>query len=291
MTIIEVDVPAESPGDWDQIIESKSGLLDLRLKEIWQYRDLLLMFVKRDFISFYKQTILGPIWFFIQPIFTMGVYVFVFGNLAGLSTDGIPQPLFYLTGITAWTYFSDCLTKTSRVFQDNVAIFGKVYFPRIIMPLSIVVSNLVRFGVQFLLLIIVYIFFILTGWKPHITSYVFLYPILVAVLALLGLGIGMIVSALTTKYRDLALLVQFSVQLLMYGTAVVYPLSSLSGKWYSIIAANPLSFIVEGMRLGLFGEGVFDLSKFAYSLLITLVILFAGVIIFNKVEKSFVDTV
>lgn len=277
--------------DWDLVIKPQSGLFDLRLADVWRYRDLLLMFVKRDFISFYKQTILGPIWFFIQPLFTMAVYVFVFGNLAGLSTDGIPQPLFYLAGITAWTYFSDCLTKTSTVFRDNASIFGKVYFPRIIMPISIVISNLVRFGVQCVLLGVIYVYFMATGWQPQVTSYILLLPLLVAVMAALGLGLGMIVSALTTKYRDLALLVNFSVQLLMYTTSVVYPLSSVSGKIYILVSANPLSFVIEGIRKGLFGEGVFDAAALAYSSGVSLVVLIFGIVIFNKVEKTFVDTV
>ena len=276
---------------WDLVIQPEEGLFNLKLRDVWRYRDLLLMFVKRDFISFYKQTILGPIWFFIQPLFTMGVYVFVFGSLAGLSTDGIPQPLFYLTGIIAWTYFADCLTKTSTVFRDNTNIFGKVYFPRLIMPLSIVMSNLIRLAIQLTLLAFIYLYFILQGWEPQPTLYLLLFPALIVLLALLGLGLGMIISALTTKYRDLALLINFSVQLLMYTTSVVYPLSSLSGKMYTFIAANPLSFIVEGMRKGLFGEGTFDAVGLSYSAGITVIILFAGVLIFNKVEKDFVDTV
>ncbi len=282
---------ASNENDWDLVILPKNSLFDLRLDQIWKYRDLLVMFVKRDFISFYKQTILGPIWFFIQPLFTMAVYVFVFGNLAGLSTDGIPQPLFYLTGITAWTYFSDCLRKTSTVFTDNTGIFGKVYFPRIIMPISIVISNLVRFGVQCILLGIIYIYFIAGGWVPNVTVYILILPLLIAIMAALGLGLGLVVSALTTKYRDLALLVNFSIQLLMYTTSVVYPLSSVSGNIYTLVAANPLSFLIEGIRKGLFGEGVFDAEALTYSGGVTAIILIIGVVVFNRVEKTFVDTV
>lgn len=276
---------------WDLEIQPQSSLFDLKLKDVWRYRDLLAMLVKRDFISFYKQTILGPMWFFIQPLFTMAVYVFVFGRLAGLPTDGIPQPLFYLAGITAWTYFADCLTKTSTVFRDNVGIFGKVYFPRVIMPLSIVVSSLIRFGIQLSLLACFYFYYILSGWDPNITVYVWAFPLLVLILAALGLGLGMIVSALTTKYRDLALLVNFSVQLLMYSTSVIYPLSSLSGKMYLLIAANPLSFVIEGIRKGFFGEGDFDMTGLLYSGSVAFLFLVFGIIIFNKVEKNFVDTV
>jgi lipopolysaccharide transport system permease protein len=281
----------QDENDWDLTIRPQAGLFDLNLKDVWKYKDLLFMFVKRDFISFYKQTILGPVWFFIQPLFTMGVYIFIFGNLAGLSTDGIPRPLFYLSGITAWTYFSDCLTKTSTVFSDNAGIFGKVYFPRLIMPLSIVVSNLIRLGIQSFLLACFFFYYMTTGWRPDVTLYILWLPLLIIIMAILGLGLGMIISSLTTKYRDLALLVRFSVQLLMYTTSVVYPLSSLTGKAYWIVAANPLTFIIEGIRKGLFGEGIFDWNGFFYCSGTTLLILFIGVVIFNKVEKNFVDTI
>ena len=286
---IKQDVPA-----WDIIIEPKNSVFNLNLKQVWKYRDLLWLFVRRDFVSFYKQTILGPIWFFIQPLFTMGMYVFVFGGLAGISTDGLPQPLFYLVGITAWSYFSDCLIKTSTVFKDNSSIFGKVYFPRLIMPLSIVVSNLVRFGIQLLLLILTMTYYYyFRGYNFAFSLYILLLPILLISMALMGLGMGMVVSALTTKYRDLALLLNFGVQLLMYGTTVIYPLSSLSesGTMHTIISLNPMTPIIEGMRLGFLGKGSFELSDLFYTLGITLVIVLSGTIIFNKVEKNFVDTI
>lgn len=208
--------------DWS--IEPQSSLFDLKLKDTWAYRDLLWLLVRRDFVSFYKQTILGPLWFFIQPLLTTIIFTFVFGNLAGISTDGLPQPLFYMAGITAWNYFSECLTKTSTVFKDNANIFGKVYFPRLIMPLSIVMSNLVRFGVQFLLFLMVmgYYYFIAKE-DFSITWAISLFPLVVILMALLGLGLGMLISAMTTKYRDLAFLVTFGVQLLMYATTVIYP--------------------------------------------------------------------
>ncbi len=202
--------------DWDLIIKGKTTLFDIKFKDIWDYRDLLLLFVKRDFISFYKQTILGPLWFFIQPIFTTLVFSFVFGNLANISTDGLPHYLFYLSGITAWNYFSDCLTKTSTVFKDNISIFGKVYFPRLIMPLSIVVSNLIRFGVQMVLFIIMMLYFGINEGDFHPTYALFLFPGLVLLMALLGLGSGLIITAITTKYKDLTFLITFGVQLLMY---------------------------------------------------------------------------
>ncbi len=276
---------------WDLIIKPESRLFDLKLQAVWKYRDLLLMFVKRDFIAFYKQTVLGPVWFFIQPLFTTAIYVFVFGKLANLSTDTIPQPLFYLSGITAWTYFQDCLIKTSTVFKDNVHIFGKVYFPRLVLPFSIVVSNLVRFGIQLTLLVFAITYFAFQGVNFAPSLYLLLFPVLVALMAVQGLGLGMLISALTTKYRDLALLVSFGVQLLMYSTTVVYPLSSIDGIAKKIIAANPMTYIIEGIRLGLFGQGTFDLDKFLYTLLITVLIFIIGLVTFNKVERNFVDTI
>ena len=250
-----------------------------------------MMFVLRDFKAFYKQTILGPIWFFVQPLFTMGVYVFVFGNLAGLSTDGIPKPLFYLSGIICWTYFQDCLMKSANIFRTEKAILGKVYFPRIIMPLSLIISNLIRFSVQLCLFIIVLIYFFVQGADIHFSPFLTLFPLLVLCLALQGLGIGMIVSSLTTKYRDLVLLLTFGVQLLMYTTVVVYPLSSLSGKAQLLVSLNPVTAILEGVRMGFFGIGIFNLGSLTYLLLITIIIFVTGIVIFNKVERNFVDTI
>ena len=280
--------------NWDLIIVGNTSLFDLKFNDVWRYRDLLLMFVKRDFISFYKQTILGPLWFFIQPIFTTLVFTFIFGNLAGISTDGLPKPLFYLAGITCWNYFSDCLTKTSTVFKDNANIFGKVYFPRLIMPLSIVTSNLIKFGVQFLLLIFYMIYFYIKGASFNFTHMVFLFPLLILLMALLGLGLGLIISAMTTKYRDLSFLVSFGVQLLMYGTTVIYPLIEVVSKYpdYAyLIELNPMTFIIEAFRYGFLGSGDFSWYGLLYSSVVTLVVFFLGVIIFNKTEKNFVDTI
>ncbi|MBL0012851.1 MAG: ABC transporter permease [Flavobacterium sp.] len=277
--------------DWNLVIKGHSSLFDLKFSDVWRYRDLLWMFVKRDFVSFYKQTVLGPLWFFIQPLFTTIVFTFVFGNLAKMSTDGLPQQLFYLTGITAWNYFSDCLTKTSTVFRDNASIFGKVYFPRLIMPLSIVVSNLVRFVVQLLLLIIMMVYFGFQGANFHITYAILFFPFLVALMALLGLGLGLIITAMTTKYRDLTFLVAFGVQLLMYGTTVIYPLSAAPAKYKSIIELNPMTGIIEAFRYAFLGKGEFSVWSISYSVLVTIIVLFIGVIIFNKTEKNFVDTI
>lgn len=280
--------------DWSLIIKGHTSLFDLKFKDVWRYRDLLLMFVKRDFVSFYKQTVLGPLWFFIQPIFTTIVFTFIFGNLAGISTDGLPKQLFYLSGITAWNYFSDCLTKTSTVFKDNVSIFGKVYFPRLIMPLSIVVSNLVRFGVQLLLLVTMMVYFGIKEANFHVTYAILFFPLLVVLMALLGLGLGLIITAMTTKYRDLTFLVTFGVQLLMYGTTVIYPLSTARIKypeWVWIIELNPMTGIIEAFRFAFLGKGEFTVWSISYPIIVTLVVLFFGIIIFNKTEKNFVDTI
>lgn len=283
------------PEDWDLIIKGHTSLFDIKLKDLWNYRDLLVMFVKRDFVSFYKQTILGPLWFFIQPIFTTIVFSFVFGNLAGISTDRLPKYLFYLTGITSWTYFSDCLSKTSTVFRDNANIFGKVYFPRLVMPLSIVVSNLVRFGVQLLLLLCMMLYFYvfpIEGTSFHVTYGIFLFPALILLMALLGLGLGLIITALTTKYRDLTFLVTFGVQLLMYATTVIYPLSYAKEKGYAfIVELNPMTGIIEAFRYAFLGKGEFTIYSLGYSILVTILILFLGILIFNKTEKNFVDTI
>ena len=280
--------------NWDLIIKGHTSLFDIKFNDLWRYRDLLLMFVKRDFVSFYKQTILGPLWFFIQPIFTTLVFTFVFGNLAGISTDGLPQELFYLAGITSWNYFSDCLTKTSTVFKDNANIFGKVYFPRLIMPLSIIVSNLVRFGVQLLLLLFMmgYFYFFVEGAHFTVTSALILFPILLLLMALLGLGIGLIITAITTKYKDLTFLVSFGVQLLMYATTVIYPLSYAREKGYgTIVELNPMTGIIEAFRFAFLGKGEFTFWSIGYSALVTIIVLFFGILIFNKTEKNFVDTI
>ena len=279
---------------WELEIKPQNSLFELHLADVWRYRDLLILLVRRDFVSFYKQTILGPLWFFIQPLFTTIIYTFVFGNLASIPTDGIPQPLFYMAGITAWNYFADCLTKTSTVFKDNAQIFGKVYFPRLIMPLSIVVSNLVRFGVQMLLFLLLIAYYHLAGADFNVTAYVFIFPVLVILMALQGLGLGMIITAMTTKYRDLAFLVTFGVQLLMYATTVIYPLSEALVKFpdYAwIIAYNPMTPIIETFRLGFLGEGTFSIDSFLYVTGVSILLSIIGIIIFNKVEKTFVDTV
>ena len=279
----------ESDKPWE--ITPESSLLDVKIKETFEYSDLLWLLVRRDFISFYKQTVLGPIWFFIQPIFTVVMYSLIFGGVADISTDNLPQPLFYLAGVITWNYFSDCLIKTSTVFRDNAIIFGKVYFPRLIMPLSIIFSNLIRFAVQFLLFLLLMLYYHIQGAEFHPTVFILLFPLLLLLMAGLGLGLGMIVSALTTKYRDLAFIVSFGVPLLMYSTTVVYPLSAAPVQYFGFIKFNPMTAVIETFRLGFLGTGTFSWNLLGYSTIITTIILLAGIIIFNKVQKSFVDTV
>jgi lipopolysaccharide transport system permease protein len=288
--MIEVVKNIESE-EWDMVIEPQSHLFDLKLKDVWYYRDLLFLLVRRDFVSFYKQTILGPLWFFIQPLFTTITYTFIFGNLAHMSTQDIPAPLFYMAGITSWNYFADCLTKTSTVFKDNSDVFGKVYFPRLIMPLSIILSNLIKFSVQMIMFFIMMSFYAYRGGAFHMTIYVLLFPLLIIQMALLGLGVGMVISALTTKYRDLTFLVTFGVQLLMYSTTVVYPLSSAPEKYRWLIALNPLTAVIETFRLGFLGRGSFTFEALSISAITTIFIASVGIIIFNKVERNFIDTV
>ncbi len=274
------------------IIKPKNKLFELDFKELWDYRDLLTMFVKRDIITQYKQTILGPAWFFIQPALTTIMYMVVFGGIAKISTDGLPQPLFYMAGIVLWNYFSDCLNKTSSTFIANQHIFGKVYFPRLIVPLSTVISNLVRMGIQFLLFIAVYVYYVIaTDVSVLPNVYAFLFPVLIIILAGLSLGFGVIVSSMTTKYRDLTILFSFFVQLWMYATPVIYPLSTMSTNYQWIIALNPLTSIFEAFKYGMLGVGTFSWIQLSYSFAFMIALLGIGIVVFNKVQRSFMDTV
>jgi lipopolysaccharide transport system permease protein len=288
---MSIIIPEE---DWDLEIKSQDNILNLHLKDIWHYRDLLWLLVRRDFVSFYKQTIFGPLWFFIQPVFTTIVYSFIFGNLANIGTQGIPQPVFYMAGIIGWNYFADCLNKTSTVFVDSAPIFGKVYFPRLIMPLSIVFSNLVRFGVQFILFLSMLVYFVATDANVHPNIYIGLFPLLVMLMAAQGLGFGLIISSLTSKYRDLSFLVTFGVQLAMYATTVVYPLSvayTKYPKYVWLIKLNPMTPVIEFMRYGFLGEGYHAWSFLLYGVGVTAILVIFGILAFNKVEKDFIDTV
>jgi lipopolysaccharide transport system permease protein len=283
---------AKEEQQWDEVIAPTSSLFELKLKEVWRYRDLLMLFVKRDFAAQYKQTILGPVWHFVQPLFTTIIFVFIFSNIAGIDTDGIPSVLFYMSNITIWNYFASCLNGTSNTFVANAGIFGKVYFPRLVLPLSIVLSNLIKFGIQFLLLVIAMVWFAIKQGNFHFGSSWLLIPVLLVMMAGLGLGLGIVISSLTTKYRDFTVLIGFAVQLLMYITPVAYPLSYLKAKGYAwIVAYNPLTPIVEAFRFALFGIGTFTAQQLVFSAIFILITLLFGVAIFNKVERSFMDTV
>lgn len=291
-TKTEIKVEHAQPNDeWTLIIRPKSGWLDLQLADLWRYRDLVMMFVRRDFFSLYKQTILGPLWFVIQPLLTTLTFTIVFGNIAQLSTDGLPKVLFYLSGVTAWNYFSECMLKTSETFNQNSAIFGKVFFPRLAVPLSVVVSNLIKFGIQLGLFLGFYFYFLAGDANIRPNSALLLLPVLLLMMAALGLGTGIIVSSLTTRYRDLRFLVQFGTQLLMYTTPVIFPLSKIPEQYRWIVAANPMSPIIETFRYGFLGAGTFSWELLGYSAIVTTVILALGAVLFNHVEKTFMDTV
>lgn len=280
--------------EWLFTIVSKSKLIDFNFKEIWRYRDLLLLFVKRDIVTVYKQTILGPFWYLIEPLFTSLIFTLIFNNVANISTGGVPPFLFNLAGITIWSYFKTCFVSTSNTFSANAGIFGKVYFPRIIVPMSVVISNLLKFGIQLLVFTSFYIYYYLQGASISLNKYTLLFPVMIIIMGLLGLGLGMIISSLITKYRDLKILINFGMQLLMYVSAVMYPMSFFIEKlpnYAWVVKYNPLTFVVETVRYILLGVGTFNLQMFVYTLIITLLILFLGVIIFNKTEKSFIDTI
>lgn len=277
--------------NWSNVIGTKHNLFSLNLKEVWEYKDLVYMLVMRDFVTSFKQTILGPIWFFINPIFTTIMYVIVFGNVAGLSTDGAPMMAFYLSGVTLWNYFSSCLNGTSNVFKGNASIFGKVYFPRLVMPLSIVISNLMRFGVQFLLFVVVITYYYIKDGSVQPNWWVISTPLLLILMAAFAMGAGMIFSSLTTKYKDFSMLLGFGVSLFMYATPVVIPISSFPEKYKWILEINPLTGIFECFKYAYLGVGEFNVSMLIYSTVVIFIILLIGTLIFNKVEKSFMDTV
>lgn len=280
----------EDQNNWDSVIESKHSLLDVNLKEIWNYRDLLVLFIKRDFITVYKQTILGPLWFFIQPLLTTITFTIIFGNIAQISTDGAPKVVFYMAGITLWNYFSSCLSSVSSVFNANAGIFGKVYFPRLIMPLTIVVSNLLKFGVQFLLFIAFVLYFVFQDLiAPNL--YILLTPIIILLMAVIAMGIGLILSSMTTKYKDLSQLITFGVSLLMYATPVIYPSSSVPESYAWVVNLNPLVALFDYMRYAYLGIGSFSVSSLLYPSIFAVVILALGVLVFNKTQKTFMDTI
>jgi len=280
-----------SQNEWDLIIRPKRSWWDLHLDELWRYRDLIRLFVWRDFVAAYKQTILGPLWYVIPPIVSSAVFTVIFGNIARLPTDGLPPFLFYMAGNTVWGYFSGCLVSTSNTFTANAGIFGKVYFPRLSMPVSVVISNLISFAIRFVLLLLFVAYFMLAGADIHPNWWILSLPLLALIMAMMGLGFGIIISSLTTKYRDLQQLVGFGVQLLMYATPVIYPLSTIQGGWRWLILANPMTPIVEVFRLAFLGVSAIEPAYLLYSAAFTVVVFLAGALIFNHVETTFMDTV
>ena len=280
--------------EWTIVITPRSRLFSVDFGELWRYKDLIAMYIKRDIVTLYKQTVLGPVWYLIQPLLTTIMFMFVFGGIAGISTDGLPQPLFYMAGILCWNYFSECLTRCSETFNANQHIFGKVYFPRLVVPISIAASSLLKMAIQFVLFIVIYLIYICQGTAPQLTPYALLLPLLVLMLAGLGLGFGLLISSLTTKYRDFRFLIAFGVQLWMYITPIIYPLSVLKTNYPQYvwaIVANPLTAVIETFKLGFLGQGTFEWSYFLYSLVFTICILLAGILTFNKVQRSFMDVI
>ena len=275
---------------WTEIIEPRFRWFDFKLKEIWEYRDLLIIFIKRDIISVYKQTLLGPLWFFLGPLFTVFTFTFVFDKIAGISTDNVPAPLFYLAGTTLWNYFQNCLNATSVTFVSNAHIFGKVYFPRLVAPLSVILSNLFKFGIQFLMFLIFWWYYFSKG-QVQLNSAVLFVPVLIIIMAGLSLGLGIIISALTTKYRDLTYFISFGVTLLMYASPVIYPVSAIPSEYKNFLYLNPIAPLIEGFRFAFTGHGDFNLSGIGFSTFVMFILLFFGIILFNKVEQNFMDTV
>ncbi|MDR0994439.1 MAG: ABC transporter permease [Verrucomicrobiota bacterium] len=282
----------QSEKKWDLVIEPPRGWFQLRLNDVWRYRDLIMLFVRRDFVAVYKQTILGPLWHVIQPLLTTLMFTVVFGKIAGLPTDGNPEFLFYMAGTTVWNYFANCLTRTSNTFTANASMFGKVYFPRMAVPVSVVISQLISFAIQFAFFLFMYALFWLKGAALHPNRMILLLPLLLMLMGGLGLGFGIIISSLTTKYRDLQVLVAFGVQLWMYATPVIFPLSSMMDKNYRwLFLCNPMTSIIEAFRYGFFGSGILSWTLLGYTTLFTVILLALGAMVFNRVERTFMDTV
>jgi lipopolysaccharide transport system permease protein len=282
---------------WTEIISSKKSWFDLKLDELWRYRDLIVLFVRRDFVAVYKQTVLGPLWHIVQPLLTTLMFTFIFGGIANIKTSSMPEGapphfLFFMCGVTIWNYFASCLTKTSNTFSQNADMFGKVYFPRLVVPVSNVISALLGFGIQFVMFVGFYFLYVFFNGMPfHLNMWVLAIPLFVVLMAVLGLGLGIIVSSMTTKYKDLTFLVGFGVQLYMYASPVIYPLEILSEKWQFYLSLNPIAPILEGFKYAFFGKGTFEVWMLGYSFFITIFIFLTGVMMFHKVEKTFMDTV
>ncbi len=301
-TVRSARLPAEEAGgagpslangsaEWSLVIRPKTGWFDLHLSDLWRYRDLIMLFVWRDFVAQFKQTILGPLWHLIQPLFTTLLFTLIFSRVANLPTDNVPPVLFYMAGITCWNYFAECLNRSSSTFIQNAGIFGKVYFPRLCVPVSVVISNMIKFGIQFALFLAFLGVYLARGADIHINSLILLTPLLVLIMAALGLGAGIIVSSLTIRYRDLQVLFTFGVQLMMYATPVIIPLSRVPSRYRWIIAANPMSCLIETFRCAFLGSGVFESRQLLYSITAAAIILSIGIILFNHVERTFMDTV
>lgn len=281
----------EGDARWITTIQPQAGWFDLRLRELWRYRDLVVLFVRRDFVAKYKQTILGPLWHFVKPLFTTLIFTVVFGKIAGISTDGLPQFLFYMAGTVTWSYFANCFTSTSNTFVSNAGIFGKVYFPRLAVPVSILISNLISFAIQFVFFLCFIGFYVLNGAPVKPNSWLLLTPFLLLLMAGQGLGFGIMVSSLTTRYRDLTQVVSFGVSLLMYASPVIYPVSTVPAEYRWAILLNPITPVIETFRYGFLGAGTVEAAHLIYSSVFTAVVVFAGIVTFNRVERTFMDTV
>lgn len=279
------------PARWDTVLEAKRPWFEFRLRELWAYRDLILLFVRRDFTATYKQTVLGPLWYLLQPLFTTITFVIIFGYFASVQTDGLPRVLFYMCGIVAWNYFSECLTKTANTFTGNAAMFGKIYFPRLVVPFSVVITNMITFLIQFALFLVLLAFYWAKDAPVYPNYRVIILPLLVVQMALLGLGVGAIVSSVTTRWRDVGMLVGFGTQLWMYASSVVLPLSVIPEKLRWIFVLNPMVPIIETFRFAFLGRGVVEIWQLMVSLAVTLAIFFFGIGIFTRVERNFMDTV
>jgi len=281
----------DSDEKWDLVIRPSSGWFDLHLREFWRYRDLILLFVRRDFLAQYMQTILGPIWFVLQPLLTTIVFTVVFGSMAGLSTDGLPKVLFYLSGQVVWSYFSGSLTATATTFVSNAHIFGKVYFPRLTVPVSIILSQLIQFALRLVMFVVFLVYFVVRGADVHLTATLWLMPLLVLIMAAQALGLGIIFSSMTTKYRDLRFLLTFGIQLVIYVTPAIYPLAQAQGRYRLLMLLNPMTSVMEAFRHAFMGVGTFTAGQLAYSAVFAAGVLFVGVVMFSKIERTFMDTV
>jgi len=288
---MKIDLPEHDESPWDVVIEPAGINISNNLRDVWRYKDLLFLFVKRDFVTFYKQTILGPLWFFIQPLLRVFIFYVIFGRIVKIPTDGIPPILFYLTSLIFWEYFAGSWKKTAETFLENQQIFGKVYFPRLVLPLSVLLSNGVKLAIQFLLFALFWAYYYFAGYGIGLTSALIFLPLYLLIMALLGLGAGLIVTSLTTKYRDLKFLLDTIIQLLMYLSPILYPLSLAEGRLRTVLLLNPMTSVLEAIKFSFLGTGVFSFAYLAYSLIFGLVLVSIGLVVFSRTEKNFIDTI